>query len=157
MIDKIICEDITKIKECVKADFFNAKDVLITGGAGFIGSHLCDVLISLGADITVVDNLSTGRTINNDHLLSNEHFKFIKSDVCDYKTNEKSDIILHIAAHASPDEYMVHPIETLQTSALGTKKIAELARKNDSTLLFASTSETYGDAEIVPTPESYWG
>jgi UDP-glucuronate decarboxylase len=74
-----------------------------------------------------------------------------------FESKVKFDFILHMAGHASPDEYQVHPIETLQTSAVGTEKMAELARKNDSTLLFASTSEVYGDAEIVPTPESYWG
>ncbi len=157
MIDEIIHEDIKRIKSIVKPDFFTEKDVLVTGGAGFIGSYLCDLLIDFGADVTVVDNLSTGRTENIDHLIQNEHFKFIKSDVCNYKTNENFDIILHMAAHASPDEYMIHPIDTLQISALGTEKMAELARKNDAVLLFASTSEVYGNAEVIPTPESYWG
>ena len=129
----------------------------MTGGAGFIGSWLCDVLLDFGAQVTVLDDFSTGRMKNIDHLMQNEKFNLIKSDVCRFKTKEKFDIILHMAGHASPDEYQVHPIETLQTSAFGTKNMAEIARKNDATLLFASTSEVYGDAEIVPTPESYWG
>ena len=105
----------------------------------------------------MVDNLSTGRIKNIEHLSSNKQFQLIEKDVCVFKSSEKFDFIFHMAAHASPDEYLLHPIETLQTSALGTQRIAELARKNDALLLFASTSEVYGDAETVPTPESYWG
>ena len=157
MMDEIIREDIQKIKSNVEAEFFTNKSVLVTGGAGFIGSWLCDVLVSFGAEVTVVDDLSTGRMKNIDHLMSNPKFKLIKSDVCKFKGGEKFEIILHMAGHASPDEYQQHPIETLQTSAQGTENMAELARKNDAILLFASTSEVYGDAEIVPTPESYWG
>jgi UDP-glucuronate decarboxylase len=157
MIDNLILEDIEKIKNNVKGDFFADKKVLVTGGAGFIGSWLCDVLVNFGAKVTVIDDLSTGRLKNIDHLTSNLNFKLVESDVCKFKSEEKFEIILHMAGHASPDEYMVHPIETLQTSAFGTEKMAELARKNNALLLFASTSEVYGDAEVVPTPESYWG
>lgn len=157
MMDDIIREDIETIKSNVKAEFFAAKKVLVTGGAGFIGSWLCDVLLDFGAQVTALDDFSTGRMKNIDHLMQNGKFNLIKSDVCKFKAKEKLDIILHMAGHASPDEYQVHPIETLQTSAVGTKNMAEIARKNDATLLFASTSEVYGDAEVVPTPESYWG
>jgi UDP-glucuronate decarboxylase len=157
MMDNIISEDLEKTKNAVKGDAFAEKKVLVTGGAGFIGSWLCDVLVDFGADVTAVDDLSTGRIKNIDHLTKNPRFKLVKSDVCMFESKVKFDFILHMAGHASPDEYQVHPIETLQTSAVGTEKMAELARKNDSTLLFASTSEVYGDAEIVPTPESYWG
>ncbi len=157
MMDNIISEDLEKTKNAVKGNAFAEKKVLVTGGAGFIGSWLCDVLVDFGADVTAVDDLSTGRIKNIDHLTKNPRFKLVKSDVCMFESKVKFDFILHMAGHASPDEYQVHPIETLQTSAVGTEKMAELARKNDSTLLFASTSEVYGDAEIVPTPESYWG
>lgn len=157
MIDAIIREDLPRVSSVVPADVFRGKKVLITGGAGFIGSWLADVLTGFGADITVVDNFSTGRMKNIDHLTGNKGFKLVKADVCDYNVDTKFDVIFHMAAHASPDEYMAHPIDTLLTSALGTQKIAELARKNDATLLFASTSECYGDAEIVPTSETYWG
>jgi UDP-glucuronate decarboxylase len=157
MMDDIIREDVEKIKSVVKGDAFAGKKILVTGGAGFIGSWLCDVLIGFGTEVTVVDDLSTGRMKNIDHLMGTSKFKLIKSDVCRFKAEDKFEVILHMAGHASPDEYQQHPIETLQTSALGTENMAELARKNDALLLFASTSEVYGDAEIVPTPESYWG
>jgi UDP-glucuronate decarboxylase len=157
MIDAIINEDLEKIKSTVKRDSFTEKKVLVTGGAGFIGSWLCDALLGFGAEVIAVDNLSTGRIKNIDHLSKKSSFKFIKSDVCAFDSKEKFDIIFHLAAHASPDEYQAHPIETLHTSALGTFAMAELARKSDAKLLFASTSEVYGDTEIIPTPESYWG
>jgi UDP-glucuronate decarboxylase len=157
MMDKIISEDLEKIKANIRGDVFEGKHVLITGGAGFIGSWLCDVLLSLGAKVTAVDDLSTGRIQNIDHLTQEPRFKLIECDVCVFQSRDKFDIILHMAGHASPDEYQVHPIEALQTSSSGSVNMAELARKNDATLLFASTSEVYGDAEIVPTPESYWG
>jgi UDP-glucuronate decarboxylase len=157
MIDKIISEDLERIKSVVKGDVFSGKKVLVTGGAGFIGSWLSDVLVGFGADVTALDDLSTGRMTNIDHLTQASDFKFVNSDVCAYKSKEKFNYILNMAGHASPDEYQTHPIETLQTSALGTFNMAELARKNDATLLFASTSEVYGNAEVVPTPETYWG
>ena len=113
--------------------------------------------LSFRANVTAVDDLSTGRMKNIEHLNKNSSFNFIKSDVCKFESTEKFDFILHMAGHASPDEYQAHPIETLQTSALGTFAMAELARKNDATLLFASTSEVYGDTEVIPTPETYWG
>jgi UDP-glucuronate decarboxylase len=157
MIDKIISEDLKKIADAVRGDTFEGKNVLVTGGAGFIGSWICDVLVAKGAKVTAIDNLSTGRRKNIDHLVKNPLFKFEASDVCTFVSKEKFEFIFHMAGHASPDEYQVHPIETLQTSATGSHVIAELARRNDATLLFASTSEVYGDAEVIPTPESYWG
>ena len=157
MIDKTITLDLERIKSTVKGDAFKGKKALVTGGAGFIGSWICDVLLDFGAEVTAVDDLSTGRIKNVDHLTENSSFKFVKVDVCAFESAEKFDFIFHMAGHASPDEYQTHPIETLQTSALGSFAMAELARKNDSILLFASTSEVYGDAEIIPTPESYWG
>jgi len=156
-MDKIISEDMEKIKSSVKGEAFTGKKILVTGGAGFIGSWLCDVLVNLDAKVTAVDDLSTGRAENIDHLIKNPLFNFVKSDVCKFESSERFDYIFHMAGHASPDEYQTHPIETLQTSASGTFQIAELARKNSARLLFASTSEVYGDTEIIPTPETYWG
>ena len=107
--------------------------------------------------MTAVDDLSAGKTINIDHLTNNPLFNFVKSDVCKFESSERFNYIFHMAGHASPDEYQAHPIETLQTSASGTFHMAELAKKNNAMLLFASTSEVYGDTEIIPTPETYWG
>ena len=157
MIDNIIDEDLKKIQTTFKKETFTNKNILVTGGAGFIGSWLCDTLIDLDASVTAVDNFSTGRSKNINHLLDNKKFRLQKTDICKFESKEKFDFILHMAGHASPDEYQQHPIETLQTSAEGTQKMAELARRNDALLLFASTSEVYGDAEVIPTPETYWG
>jgi UDP-glucuronate decarboxylase len=157
MIDEIIFEDIEKIKSDSKGEGFAGKNVLVTGGAGFIGSWLCDVLVSFGAEVTCVDDFSTGRIKNIDHLTKNRRFTLAKCDVCAFQSKDKFDFIFHLAGHASPEEYQVHPIETLQASSFGSANMAELARKNDATVLFASTSEVYGDAEVVPTPENYWG
>lgn len=157
MIDGIIREDLARIESNVKRDTFEGKKVLVTGGAGFIGSWLCDVVVDFGAEVIAVDDLSTGRLRNLDHLAINPKFKFVQGDACAFKSEDKIDFIFHLAGHASPEEYQMHPIETLQASSFGSANMAELARKNDATVLFASTSEVYGDAEIVPTPESYWG
>jgi len=156
-MDKIINEDLEKIKGTVKGYGFAGKKVLVTGAVGFIGSWLCDVLVGFGADVVAVDDLSTGRIDNIDHLTKTPSIKFIRSDVSAFESADKFDFILHMAGHTSPNDYQVHPIETLLTSALGSFRMAELARLNDATLMFASTSEVYGDTEIVPTPESYLG
>jgi len=131
--------------------------VLVTGGAGFIGSWLCDVLVSSDAKVACLDNLSTGMMRNIDHLVGKPNFEFVNADVCTFETKDEFDYIFHLASHASPKEYQTHPIETLRTNSLGSATMAELARKQDAAILFASTSEVYGDAEIVPTPETYWG
>jgi UDP-glucuronate decarboxylase len=157
MIDDMILEDITRILGIAKGDAFEGKRLLITGGAGFIGSWLCDVIVDLGAEVIVVDDFSTGRIENVDHLKKNPKFKLLQGDACTFQSKVKFDLIFHLAGHASPEEYRLHPIETLQASSFGSANMAELARKNDATILFASTSEVYGDAEVVPTPESYWG
>lgn len=157
MMDEIIRRDLQRIALNVKGEAFKGKSVLVTGGAGFIGSWLCDSLVNFGAKVTAVDDLSTGKTSNIEHLKENPLFSFVKADVCRFQSMESFDFILHMAGHAAPDEYQAHPIETLQTSALGSFNMSELARKNDATLLFASTSEVYGDTEVIPTPETYWG
>lgn len=115
------------------------------------------MLISFDAEVTCLDNLSTGIMRNIDHLVGKPKFEFVNADVCTFKARDEFDYILHMATHASPEEYQTHPIETLRTSSLGSANMAELARKQDATILFASTSEVYGDAEVVPTPETYWG
>ena len=157
MIDDIILEDVEKITRGFKKDVFMGKKVLTSGGAGFIGSWVCDALVGSGAEITCLDDFSTGRMKNIDHLVRNPEFRLVKGDASTFKSREKFDFIFHLAGHASPEEYQAHPIETLQASSFGSANMAELARKSDAVILFASTSEVYGDADVVPTSESYWG
>lgn len=157
MIDQIILEDVERIKGDLRGGDFEGKRVLVTGGAGFIGGWLCDVLMSFDAEVACLDNLLTGKMKNIDHLLEKPKFEFINEDVCTFKSDVKYDFVLHLASRASPEEYQQHPIETLQANSLGSYNMLELARKKDATILFTSTSEVYGDAQVVPTPESYWG
>ena len=131
--------------------------MLITGGAGFLGSWLCDVFVNLGAETTCVDNLSTGLAHNIDHLIGKSNFKFKQVDICIFNEKIEVDYVFHTASHASPEEYVKKPLETLRTSSRGSDNVLELARKSDATVLFTSTSEVYGDPEVVPTPESYMG
>jgi len=157
MIYEIIEQDLRRIGGATKREEFAGKRVLVTGGAGFIGSWLCDVLVDFDAEVTCVDDFSTGRIENIGHLKEKRNFKLSKIDASRFQSKEKYDFIFHMAGHASPEEYQTRPIETLEASSFGSAIMAELARKNDAVILFASTSEVYGDAEIIPTPESYWG
>lgn len=157
MIDEVILEDTKKIRTNLEGNAFTNKRLLITGGAGFLGSWLCDCLIGLDTEVYCLDNFSTGKAGNVEHLKDYTNFKLIDEDVCDFKSNVKFDYILHLASHASPMEYQKHPIETLRGNSLGSYNMLELARRCDATLMFTSTSEVYGDAEVIPTPENYWG
>jgi dTDP-glucose 4,6-dehydratase len=131
---------------------------LITGGAGFLGSHLCDRLIAEGHRVICVDNFQTGRRENISHLLSNSSFTLIEHDVTQpLKIKGDIDYILHFASPASPKDYMQYAIETMKTGALGTNNMLELAKQKGSVFLLASTSEVYGDPQIHPQPENYWG
>jgi UDP-glucuronate decarboxylase len=156
LIDPIIIEDIERMKHDLRMDF-SGKNILVTGGAGFIGSWLCDLLINLDSEVTCIDNLSTGTIQNIDHLIGKNGFRLLRADVCSFTARTKFDLIFHMASHASPEEYQKNPIETLRANSLGSVNIAELARKRDAAVMFASTSEVYGDARVVPTPETYWG
>jgi len=132
--------------------------VLITGGAGFLGSHLCDYFIAKGHDVIVMDNLITGDLKNIQHLFGNKNFKFIKQDVTNFiHVPGKLDAVLHFASPASPFDYLEHPIPTLKVGALGTHKVLGLAKEKSATLMIASTSEVYGDPLVNPQPETYWG
>jgi dTDP-glucose 4,6-dehydratase len=131
---------------------------LVTGGAGFLGSHLCDRLIREGHEVICVDNLITGDVRNVAHLYGNEAFRFIKHDVTEYLYVEgRLDHILHFASPASPVDYQRLPIQTLKVGSLGTHKALGLAKAKGARLLLASTSEVYGDPQVHPQPESYWG
>ncbi len=132
--------------------------VVITGGAGFIGSHLCERFLSEGHSVIALDNLSTGRIQNIEHLAGNERFRFIKQDVTEYLyIDGPVDAVLHFASPASPIGYLDLPIQTLKVGALGTHKALGLARAKKARFLLASTSEVYGDPLVHPQPESYWG
>jgi dTDP-glucose 4,6-dehydratase len=134
------------------------KRVLITGGAGFLGSHLCENFLAKGSEVIAVDNLLTGRLQNIEHLLENRRFKFIKLDVTNYlHVPGKLDLVMHFASPASPEDYQRWPIPTLKVGALGTHKALGLAKEKKAVFALASTSEVYGDPLVSPQPESYWG
>ncbi len=131
---------------------------LITGGAGFLGSHLCDRLIAEGHEVICMDNLITGSTDNVGHLFGNPRFQFIQHDVSNYIYVEgRLDYILHFASPASPIDYLKLPIQTLKVGSLGTHKALGLAKSKGARFLLASTSEVYGDPQIHPQHEEYWG
>jgi len=132
--------------------------VLITGGAGFLGSHLTDRFLSEGHEVIAMDNLITGTTDNIAHLAGHPRFMFIKHDVTNYiYVDGPLDAILHFASPASPIDYLELPIQTLKVGALGTHKALGLAKAKGARFLLASTSEVYGDPQVHPQPESYYG
>jgi dTDP-glucose 4,6-dehydratase len=132
--------------------------ILITGAAGFLGSHLCDRFISEGHDVVCVDNLITGNRDNIAHLFGNPKFNFIHHDVTEYiYVAGPLDYVLHFASPASPIDYLELPIQTLKVGAMGTHKVLGLAKDKQACFLLASTSEVYGDPLVHPQPESYWG
>ena len=131
---------------------------LITGGAGFLGSHLSDKLIERGWDVICMDNLVTGAAPNVAHLVSHPKFRFVQHDVTRYiNIDDPLDAVLHFASPASPDDYLKLPIPTLKVGALGTHNTLGLALAKKAKYLLASTSECYGDPEVTPQPETYWG
>ncbi|MFQ5752884.1 MAG: NAD-dependent epimerase/dehydratase family protein, partial [bacterium] len=130
---------------------------IVTGGAGFLGSHICEYLLKKGHEVIAMDNLLTGTIANIEHLQC-ERFKFIKHDVTEYLyCAGKIDYVLHFASPASPKDYMELPIQTLKVGALGTHKALGLALEKQATFLLASTSEVYGDPQVHPQQEDYWG
>ena len=132
--------------------------ILITGGAGFIGSHLCDRLVADGHQVIAMDNLSTGNVDNIAHLAGHERFHFIKHDVTNYIFVEGDlDAVFHLASLPSPVDYLNLPIQTLKVGALGTHKTLGLAMEKGARYLMASTSEVYGDPLVHPQSEDYWG
>ncbi|MCG3211432.1 MAG: UDP-glucose 4-epimerase [Anaerolineae bacterium] len=132
--------------------------ILITGGAGFLGSHLSDRFIAEGHSVIAMDNLLTGSTANIEHLAGHDRFMFIKHDVTNYIYVEgEIDAVLHFASPASPIDYLEYPIPTLKVGALGTHKALGLAKAKNARFLLASTSEVYGDPLIHPQTEDYWG
>ncbi len=131
---------------------------VVTGGAGFLGSHLCERLLDDGLEVTCIDNLLTGSLANVEHLFGRAGFTFVKYDVTDYiHVPSQVDFVLHFASPASPIDYLELPIQTLKVGSLGTHKALGLAKAKTARFLLASTSEVYGDPLVHPQPESYWG
>ncbi len=133
------------------------KRTLVTGGAGFLGSHICEYLLNKGHEVIAMDNLLTGTVANIEHL-QGENFKFIKHNVTEYiYCAGPIDYVIHFASPASPKDYLELPIPTLKVGALGTHKALGLAREKKARFLLASTSEVYGDPQVHPQKEDYWG
>ncbi|HUM06475.1 MAG TPA: UDP-glucuronic acid decarboxylase family protein [Terriglobales bacterium] len=130
---------------------------LVTGGAGFIGSHLCDALLGAGYRVVAADNLITGHRANIEHLRNDARFEFLEQDVCDPVHCGPVNYVFHFASPASPVDYARHGIETLKVGSYGTFQALEVARQNSARFMMASTSECYGDPLVHPQPESYWG
>src|SRR5437764_3972742 len=134
------------------------KHVVVSGAAGFLGSHMCDRLLAEGLAVTGLDNLLTGVERNLDHLRGNPNFEFRRHDVTTpVEVTGAVDFVLHMASPASPKDYLEHPIETLDVGSLGTRRMLELAREKGARFLVTSTSECYGDPLVHPQVESYWG
>lgn len=150
--------EIKQINKDLKGLSFEDQRVLVAGGAGFLGSWVCDVLVEQGAKVVCVDNLSSGLSSNISHLLDSEGFKFLKWDISEpISVYEKLDLVVHMASRASPFEFEHYPIEILRANTVGLMVSLEIAKKHGSRVLYASTSEIYGNPTIVPTPESYYG
>jgi len=130
--------------------------ILVTGGAGFLGSHLCDRLLADGHEVIAIDNLFTGRKLNIEHLFRHPHFEFVRHDVIDPFKFEV-DQIYNLACPASPPHYQYNPIKTIKTSVMGAINCLGLAKRVKARVFQASTSEVYGDPSVHPQPESYWG
>jgi len=134
------------------------KTILITGGAGFLGSHFCDRLLAEGFSVIVMDNLITGSTDNIAHLAGRDDFRFVLQDVTEYLfLPDDLFAVVHFASPASPQDYLDYPIHTLKVGSLGTHKALGLAKAKRARFLIASTSEVYGDPLVHPQPETYWG
>ena len=131
---------------------------LVTGGAGFLGSHLCERFLDEGYEVVCLDNFLTGSRSNIKHLESNERFQLVEHDISlPFTFEPKIDVVMHFASPASPIDYLELPIQTLKVGSLGTHNTLGLARAHDSRFFLASTSEVYGDPLVHPQPESYWG
>ncbi len=154
----VVNNDINIIVDNLEEVNFNGKTALVTGGAGFIGSWICEVLVHQGTKVVCLDNLASGLEANISHLVNSVNFDFIKHDITEpFHPGNKIDLVLHLASRASPFEFEKFPLEILKANTIGTLNALKIAREHGARFLFTSTSETYGNASIVPTPESYYG
>ena len=147
-------ETVQDVAEGFRSTFSGSK-VLVTGGAGFLGSWLCEALAACGATVHCLDNFSTGQMQNLAGFKSD--IRTTRADVTTARLKGDYNYIFHMSSRASPEEYQRYPIETLTANSAGTMRMLELARKSDAVMVYSSTSEIYGDAAVVPTPESYYG
>lgn len=151
-------DEISEIVSKIESKYYYRKTVLVTGGAGFLGSWLCEALLALGAEVICLDNYSSGQEENIHHLLENPKFTLLIHDVSEPFTIEKKlDYVFHLASRAGPFEFAEFPIEIIRSNTIGTMQVLEIAAKNNAKFLFTSTSETYGEPAIFPTPETYRG
>jgi UDP-glucuronate decarboxylase len=153
-----LVEDLAIIQKNLGEISFEDKRALVTGGAGFLGSWMCEVLIAQNAKVICLDNLASGREQNIENLKENENFSFLLHDISQpVILDKKIDFVFHMASRASPLEFEQFPIQIMKANTLGTWIALGIAKKNKARLLFTSTSECYGDSQIIPTPETYYG
>lgn len=154
----IISSDLTSMEPGTFSKYFEGKRCLVTGGSGFLGSWLCELLLAVGGEVHCLDNFSSGRLSNVQHLITNRRFKLVRMDVTrNFRYRGSVDYVVHMASKASPPDIVRHPIQTSRANSLGTLNTLELARICDAKYLYTSSSEVYGDPLVVPTPESYFG
>jgi UDP-glucuronate decarboxylase len=151
-------EELEIIKKNLGDISFEDQRILITGGAGFLGSWICDVLLDLRANVISLDNLASGRKSNISRLTDYERFRFVQHDISEpISFDERLDLVVHMASRASPFEFKHYPLEILKANTIGLMNSLEIAKMHHARVLYASTSETYGNPTVVPTPESYLG
>ncbi len=150
--------EVEEIKDDLKDTSFQDQTVLVTGGAGFLGSWICDLLLMQGASVLCLDNLSSGLRSNISSHLDDDNFRFIEQDIClPLSLDRRIDLVIHMASRASPFEFKHYPVEILKANTLGLMTSLNVAKEHRSKLLYTSTSEIYGNPHVVPTPESYYG
>jgi UDP-glucuronate decarboxylase len=160
MIDKIVLEDIERVVNYFGDDTLNGKSVLVTGGAGFLGSYISDVLVKMGAEVTCLDNFSSGRMENIQHHMASDNFHLVKHDISQPMFfNKKIDVVMHLASRASPFEFARFPIQIMKANTLGTWVALGVAKEHHAILVYSSSSEIYGDPDPanIPTAETYTG